>query len=115
MTPELACAVMLNNYFHDAATAYLAACAVAMFALKRRGAPHEQRVIFDYLSVSAVISLVMIVLLGIPRMIYFQEMEYHPAAGKGLIVMLVVKHVILIALVITGIVLWGKLRKQYPK
>lgn len=115
MSPALACAVMLNNYFHDAATAYLTASAVALFALKRRGAPYEKRALFDYLSMSAVISLVMIVLLGIPRMIFFQEMEYHPAAGRGLIVMLVVKHVILVALVATGIVLWGKLKKQYSK
>lgn len=115
MTPALACAVMLNNYFHDAATAYLAASAVAMFALKRRGSSNEQRAIFEYLSISAVISFVMIVLLGIPRMIYFQEMEYLPAAGKGLIVMLVVKHVILVAVVAAGIVLWGKLRKQVSR
>ena len=113
MTPTLACAVMLNNYFHDVATAYLVASAVAMFALKQRGAPYENRALFDYLSVSAAISLGMIVLLGIPRMIFFQEMEYLPAAGKGLIVMLVAKHVILVALVSTGIMLWGKLRKLF--
>lgn len=111
--------VMLNNYFHDVATALLVTSAVAMLALGRilesRGIEPDQpayRTIYAFLSRLAGVALIWIIIGGIPRTIYFQRFEWWDAASKGIVAALVAKHIVMGALVLAGLALWLRIRRR---
>ncbi|MBI5509411.1 MAG: hypothetical protein HY903_11725 [Deltaproteobacteria bacterium] len=114
MSPALGVAIMLNNYFHDLATALLFASGVAL-ALMLRAAPQAGvealRPIFRGMQRLAWISLVWILVGGVPRLVYFQEFEWANAAGRSQIPALVVKHVAMFTLVGGGGIVWWRLRR----
>lgn len=119
MNSFLAIAVMMNNYLHDVATALLIATAVAMRAfgtvLERSGeAPvgPAHRALYRALTRAAAFALAWIIVGGIPRMIFFERLEWWDAAGKGIIPALVVKHVVMFGLVVLGVVSWWRIRRR---
>jgi hypothetical protein len=119
MSPELGIILMLNNYFHDVATALLFASGLAMhFMTRPLGAGTEKNVSSYFLSIYAsmsrlaLVSLAWIVLGGIPRTIYYTRFEWANAAGKGQVPALIVKHVIMFAAVAGGVYVWRGLRRK---
>jgi hypothetical protein len=120
MSPAAGIALMMNNYFHDVATALLAASAFALVVLLRRyeagprGADAGRYFleIADRMGKLARFSLAWIVLGGIPRTIWYGEFEWANAAGRGQVVALAVKHVVAFAFVAAGVVLWARLRRR---
>lgn len=119
MTPTAGIALMMNNYFHDVATALLLASAVALWAMLRRfdpaGGPGAARyflAIHGSMARLARFSLAWIVLGGIPRTIFYAEFEWASAAGRGQVAALLVKHVLAFGFVGAGAWLWLKLRRR---
>ena len=112
-----AAAIVLNNYFHDVATALLFTTAVVAWVLERRVAEDASalaalRAAYPALSRFAVFALLWIVVGGIPRTIFFPRYEFIPAVDKGLVALLVVKHVVMFAAVVFGGVMWLRIRKR---
>ena len=114
--------IMMNNYFHDVATALLAVSAFTLLGLRRmitkdnKGAHKDIYIkVFHYLTKLALVSLVWIILGGIPRVIFFKKYEWWDAASKGIIPALIVKHIVMFLLVGCGIYLWHRIRKTVKK
>jgi hypothetical protein len=111
--------VMLNNYFHDLATALLAASGALAFLLLRsvdqHPSPEVVRWVLDLyprMTKVARVALVWILLGGIPRLIYFERLELWDAASKAIVPALAVKHVVMFGLVAAGAVLWRRLGRR---
>ncbi len=120
MSPAAGIALMMNNYFHDVATALLAASAFALWVLLRRYETGERGVeaaryfleIQRSMAKLARFSLAWIVLGGIPRTIWYADFEWANAAGRGQVPALMVKHVVAFVLVGFGIAFWRRLRAR---
>lgn len=117
MSPAAGVALMMNNYFHDVATALLVSSAFALWVMLRRyesGArgPDAARYFLEIhrsMARLARFSLAWIVIGGIPRTIWYGEFEWANAAGRGQVIALVVKHVVAFALVAWGAAFWVRL------
>ncbi len=103
----MAILVMLNNYFHDLATAVFAVSAIAAWLLYRsralQQAPAAVRPVAEGLVKVGIASLVWTLLAGMIRGITYREYEWVEAAGRGQVPVLVLKHVILVSLVAAGV------------
>lgn len=112
--PAVTVAVIMNNYFHDVATAFLFATALLMYGLVRRaeragGAAIEGlRSARPLLTKLAAGALAWIVVGGIPRTVYFTRVEYDPDRVPGLVAALGVKHAVMFTAVAAGIWLWRR-------
>lgn len=122
MSPLLGIFIMMNNYFHDVATALLLASSVAMWIIvKRLGDSTERAVVSYFLDIYrgvtrlAKFSLVWIVIGGIPRVIAYKEFEWANAAGKGQIPALIIKHILFFIVVGTGSYFWIKIGRKIRK
>jgi len=102
--------IMLNNFFHDFAVAMLF-CGLIVINLATRksiGMPKEaQRRL--YLSMSRLLKAcwAFIIVGGAVRTWAYREYEWMPAAGRGQVAALIVKHVLLVSVVLFGV--WGQL------
>lgn len=111
--------IVMNNYFHDVATAMLLASALILLVLfraaRRDGGPARQWLasLYPRLTLVAWGSLLWIVVGGIPRAIFFQEVEWNLAdpSNKYLFSALMVKHAFMWVAVALGVVLWVKVRR----
>jgi len=120
MSPAAGIALMMNNYFHDVATALLAASAFALWVLLRRyesgGRGADAARYFLEIQRAMVklarLSLAWIVLGGIPRTIWYVDFEWNHFAGRGQIPALIVKHVVAAIFVVFGIAFWRRLRSR---
>lgn len=119
MSPSLGVFIMINNYFHDVATALLLASGIAMWVIvKRLGSRTEEAVISYFLNIYkgvtrlAKFSLVWIIVGGIPRTVFYKEFEWANAAGKSQVPALIVKHILAFAFVCTGAYVWIKLSRR---
>jgi hypothetical protein len=120
MSPTAGIALMMNNYFHDVATALLMASAFALWVMLRRydagpRGPDAARYFLELhraMTRLARFSLAWIVVGGIPRTIWYGEFEWANAAGRGQVGALVVKHAFAFAFVAGGAVLWARLRRR---
>lgn len=114
-------AIMMNNYFHDVATALLAASAALMIVLVGTlgdtPSPEVARFVvrlYPKMTMVAKVALVWILVGGIPRTIFFTRVELATGVGTtGIAVALAVKHLIMFALVVLGAVEWRRLAKRY--
>lgn len=111
--------VLLNNYLHDLAAALLLSSMVLLLVLAgvaeaQGGTEAKQVFVRTYRRFSrfALGSLLVIVLGGVVRTITYRQYEWAWAAGRGQVTALLVKHVILFAIVIVGIVLWFRLAEK---
>jgi hypothetical protein len=120
VSPSLGVALMMNNYFHDVATALLIASAVALWVLlghfERGGRGPDAARYFLEIAASmkrlARFSLAWIVLGGIPRTIFYVDFEWANAAGRMQVPALVVKHVLAFGFVGGGVWLWRRLGRR---
>ncbi|MDH3891913.1 MAG: hypothetical protein OEV49_12590 [candidate division Zixibacteria bacterium] len=112
--------LMVLNYFHDLAVAVLLVSIVTTNILGRyldRSATPASlpKHLFAGLLRVSWIALAYIIAGGALRAAYFMEFEWNPAVGKGQVVALVVKHVILITMTIIGVTAHVKYYKKYGR
>ncbi|MFC2011249.1 hypothetical protein ACFLUR_03055 [Chloroflexota bacterium] len=112
----IATLIMLNNYFHDLAVAVLF-CAVLVSWLVWRGLQRDgtgtdsaffKNHVWRGLSVLTWSSLAWIIIGGIIRAITYYDYEWLPAAGRGQIPALIIKHILLASMVAVGVYLYLK-------
>ena len=96
--------VMLNNYFHDLAVAFLFASSLMAHLVVRYwpGRPSEE--LGRILMRVAWGSLIWVLLGGVVRMIFYKEYEWLPKAGTAQVPALVAKHILLVSLTIWGLI-----------
>jgi hypothetical protein len=118
MNEYAAIVLMMNNYLHDVATALLISSGYVIWAVWRclvvdAGEEVCRYFIRIYSGVTklARASFILILVFGIPRVLYYKEFEWSNMAGRGQVPALMVKHVVAFTLVALGIVLWMKVRK----
>ena len=99
-----ALAVMLNNYFHDLAVAFLFASSLMAHLTLRHWPGTPSRRLVDTLRRIAWASLAWVMVGGAVRAWFYQEYEWLPKAGTAQVPALAVKHVLLVALTVWGLV-----------
>jgi len=114
--------IILNNFCHDLASAIWFVSIYVIYLLGRyleKSPSHElarfgvhlyRRLLLFNLS-----SLVLAVSFGVVRALNFIRLEWLPAAGRGQIVLLVVKHMFLIVMVAAGFLLLIRVGKQIKR
>ncbi len=111
----MAILVMFSNYFHDLATAIFAVSAVTAYLLQRslamQTAPAAVQPVVRGIQRMGYYALAWTLLFGSIRGITYREYEWVEAVGRNQLPALVVKHVFLVALVITGCVFLYRLRR----
>jgi hypothetical protein len=116
-SPGLGVAVMMNNYFHDVATALMIASAFVLHVIVRIQAEMNTPVatLFFLKMYKQMIkffrfSLWWIIIGGIPRTIFYASFEWNHFADKLQVPALMVKHILMAAAVIYGIRAWRRLK-----
>jgi len=111
--------VMLNNYFHDFATALVVVCTYGMllmvrYAEKSGGEDSRQMVLALYPKMVHVTggSVAFVFVAGIVRSFTYKEFEWHDATATGQVAALMIKHVILFLLFAYGIYLWIRVHRK---
>lgn len=119
MSPSLGVFIMMNNYFHDVATALLLASGIAMWVIVRRYGNNSNPDVTDYflriyrgITRLAKFSLAWILIGGIPRTLAYKDFEWANAVGKNQVPALIVKHILVFIFVCTGVYMWIKLSKR---
>ena len=118
-SPWLGVAVMMNNYFHDVATALMMASAFALHAIVRiQASMNTPTATLFFLKTYREMckffkfSLWWILIGGVPRTIFYASFEWNHFADKQQVPALMVKHVIMATAVVYGIVAWRRLKKK---
>lgn len=118
MNDLLSIIIIMNNYFHDVATAMLLSTGLVMLCLDKtlKGNPTAERVqffkeVYAKYTLVAKVSLAWILLGGIPRVVFYKQIEWTIAFDNGIVPALIVKHIILFTMVIIGAILWRRLSK----
>lgn len=116
-SPGLGVAVMMNNYFHDVATALMASSAFALHAIVRvQAAMSDTTATIFFLKTYRVMvkffrfSFWWIIIGGIPRTIFYRSFEWNHFADQMQVPALMVKHIIMTVLVVWGIYAWRRLK-----
>lgn len=116
-SPGLGVAVMMNNYFHDVATALMAASAFAMHAIVRiQSTMNTPLATLFFLKTHRIMvkffrfSIWWIIIGGVPRTIFYVSFEWNHFADKQQIPALMVKHVLMATAVIWGVFAWRRLK-----
>lgn len=111
--------IMLNNYFHDFATALMVVSAYGMFLILKRAEESnslELKELSTYLYPKMVhvcgASIVFLFFAGIVRSFTFMDYEYSNAIAHGQITALIIKHILLLVLFFFGISLWMRVHKR---
>jgi hypothetical protein len=111
--------LMMNNYFHDVATALLLASGIAIWIIyKKLGNSDKPDVrayflkLYDSMTSLAKFALAWIILGGIPRTYFYTEFEWSHYAGKSQIPALIIKHILALIFVSSGAHLWIRIRSK---
>lgn len=122
MNPALGIFIMMNNYFHDVATALLAASGITMWIIVRKYGDNSDPDVADYFlriynSITKVarFAIYWIILGGIPRTIFYKDFEWANAVGENQVPAIIVKHILAFIFVGTGAYLWIKLSRRVKK
>jgi len=122
ISPGLGVAIMMNNYFHDMATGLLVGSGFALHAILRiQGTMNTPEATLFFLKTNSHMkklfkfALWWVVLGGVPRTIFYTSFEWANAADKLQIPALAVKHVMMFAAVVWGIVAWRRMQKKVDK
>jgi len=96
--------VMLNNYFHDLAVAFLWASSLLAHVVVRHWPGRPSAAVGRLLERVAWGSLTWVIVGGAIRAWFYREYEWLPKAGSGQIPALMAKHVLLVGLTAWGLV-----------
>jgi len=109
--------LMMNNYFHDVATALLLGSGIAMWVIYKKfgdGMGQEKTDYFlrlyDSMTFLARFSLAWIIIGGIPRTYFYIEFEWAHYAGRSQVPALIVKHILAFIFVGAGAHIWIRIR-----
>ncbi len=112
--------IMLNNFFHDFSVALLFACLLVMTFVYRATAIEPSSVnrdfayaLFRWLNKVIVGSWAFIIVGGVIRTLAYEQYEWMEAAGRGQVVALIIKHILLVSFVAGGTVLQLRLRRIF--
>jgi hypothetical protein len=109
--------IIINNYFHDLATALLLTSAVILWVLGRRaeqGGTAERTALaraYPTLKRFAWGAFAWIIVGGVPRTIFFTRYEWDPTVIKGIVPALMVKHVFMVTAIVIGAIMWNRMAK----
>ncbi len=117
ISPGLGVAIMMNNYFHDVATAMLIATSFTLHAIVRiQATMNTQTATLFFLKTHDKMvklfrfALWWVIIGGIPRTIFYTSFEWANAADKLQVPALMVKHVMIVTLVVWGVIAWRRLK-----
>jgi hypothetical protein len=117
--PGLGVAIMMNNYFHDMATGLLVGSGFALHAIMRIQATMNtpQATLFflktnNHMKKLFKFALWWVILGGVPRTVFYTSFEWANAADKLQIPALAVKHVMMFAAVVWGVLAWRRMQKK---
>jgi hypothetical protein len=102
--------VMLNNYFHDLAVAFLWASSLLAWVVVGHWPGHPSERVVRLLGRVAWGSLAWVLIGGAIRAYFYREYEWLPKAGTAQVPALALKHVLLFGLTAWGLV--GVVRLQ---
>ena len=119
ISPGLGVAIMMNNYFHDMATGLLVGSGFALHAIIRiQASMNTPEATLFFLKTNRKMvklfkfALWWVILGGVPRTIFYTSFEWANAADKLQVPALMVKHVMMAAVVIWGVVAWRRMQKK---
>lgn len=119
MTQGLAILLMLNNYVHDVATGLLLISALWLGWSARDLGPDPSRETLEVFRKSyrrcqrfLILSIGIIVATGVVRTLNFMRFEWFPALGKGLVPILILKHVLIFTMLAAGSFAWVGLSRR---
>lgn len=119
MNEALGITVMLNNYVHDVATGLLLLSALWLAWSSRDlgAAPSPETVAVFRTSYRRCVrfvlgSILFIIATGAVRAWFFVEFEWHPALGRALVGVLLVKHVLIFTMLGVGAYAWWGLKRR---
>ena len=105
--------ILLNNYVHDVATGLLLISALWIGWSARALGPAPSADLLVYFARIyarakrfALGSVAVIIATGIVRTITFMDFEWRPAFGKGLIPILIAKHILIFIMLAAGTYAW---------
>lgn len=111
--------VLMNNYFHDVATAMLLMGSLLMMFLikevERHGNTEAKQLFVDiYPKMSHIIggTIVFIIMAGIVRTFTYKEFEWANAVGNEQVPAIVVKHVLVVLFLFYGFRGWIRVHKK---
>lgn len=111
--------LMMNNYFHDVATALLAATGIILaIMVSKYGTVEDEsaRMYFARVYAGSVsiarFTLFWILLGGIPRTLYFRTFEWKNALDHQQVPALIIKHLLALVFVALGALLWKKYSRR---
>jgi hypothetical protein len=118
MSPGFATFLLMNNYFHDVATAMLLACSVVLWVMLRHLGVKQDEVLMRYVTalfrgITAIFwfSVLWIIASGIVRIVTFREFEWFNTTQKHFEAGLFVKYGIAITMMVVGSFLWMRLSR----
>lgn len=113
MSSGFAIFIMMNNYFHDVATAMFMASGIVLWVLMRRyarmegpGSPEYFLRVHAGMQRLARFALWWILIGGVPRVLYYRGFEWANAVEHGQEPALLVKHILEFVFVVAGASLW---------
>jgi hypothetical protein len=115
----MATLVMLNNFFHDLSVGILFANVMLTLILLRlleRDGVGNERFMSEFIRLSSRITwaaLAFIIGGGIIRTLTYRQFEWAEAAGKGQVLMLILKHVLLVGCTVVGVGLQIKVLRKF--
>jgi len=119
MTQGFATFVLMNNYFHDVATAMLLACGIMLWVMLKNLGNEQDGVLLRYAAelfrgVSALFwfSVLWIIASGIVRIATFRSFEWFNTTQKHFEAGLFVKYGIALVMMIAGSLLWIRLSRK---
>lgn len=111
--------VMMNNYFHDFATALVVVTTYGMLYLVKHaekdggeGVKRMVLAVYPKMVHLAGGSVIFVFFAGIVRSFTYKEYEWHDAVASGQVGAIMVKHIILGILFAIGIYFWIKVHKR---
>ncbi|ABB14799.1 hypothetical protein CHY_1047 [Carboxydothermus hydrogenoformans Z-2901] len=110
--------IVVNNYLHDLATGLLLTAVFTLYLARRLWCDciltfTQYRIFFRYLSRVFFIAAMVVILAGIPRALYFRDVELIPMIKKDMVLLLWVKYGLLLLAVIGSIVMWYRLSRDF--
>lgn len=119
MSPSFATFLLMNNYFHDVATAMLLACCVVLWTLLKRLGDERDRSVLAYgralyRGVAGMFwfSVAWIAASGVIRIATFRSFEWFNTTQKHFEAGLLVKYAIATVMTVLGAVLWLRLSRR---
>lgn len=119
MSPSFATFLLMNNYFHDVATAMLLACCVVLWVLLKHLGDERDAALTTYArslyrGVSGMFwfSVAWIIISGAIRIATFHAFEWHNTTQKHFEAGLLVKYAVAAVMMIIGSVLWTRLSRR---